>query len=69
MYKIMRLWRSLLVVSLSFGPLPLGAQDRSAVNRLLDRVVQHEQEFLKNLRAHSPQKFAVRFHVKQRLKS
>ena len=54
MHNITRLWRSLLAASLFFGLLPLRAQDRSVVDRLLDRIVQHEQEFLKNLRAHSP---------------
>jgi hypothetical protein len=54
MYNITRLWRSLLAASLFFGLLPLRAQDRSVVDRLLDRIVQHEQEFLQNLKAHSP---------------
>ena len=46
MSNMMRLCLVLLAVSLE-------AQNRS-VDLLLDRIVQHEQEFLKNLRAHSP---------------
>src|SRR2546427_1019331 len=34
--------------------LPLRGQDRTAIDDLLDKIVQREQEFLKNLRAHSP---------------
>ena len=32
----------------------LQGQNRNAVDQLLNRIVQHEQEFLRNLRAHSP---------------
>ena len=42
---------SLLAMALAA---PLAAQDRGAVDALLDKIVQHEQEFLRNLRAHSP---------------
>jgi Peptidase family M48 len=48
MPKMMRL--CLLALMLN----PLQAQNRSAVDALLNRIVQHEQEFLKNLRAHAP---------------
>ena len=47
MPKMTRLCCGLLAVALS-------AQNRSAVDHLLDRIVLHEQEFLKNVRAHSP---------------
>src|SRR6266851_4956 len=46
--------RFLLVAALAVPTLPLRGQDKNAIDGLLDRVVQHEQEFLKNLRAHSP---------------
>lgn len=46
--------RSLLAATLVLSTLPLRGQDKKAVDGLLDRIVQHEQEFLKNLRAHSP---------------
>ena len=52
MPKMIRLCRGLLAVALA--SLPLQAQDRKAVDQLLDKIVLHEQEFLKNLRAHSP---------------
>src|SRR5262245_35835381 len=48
------LWRGLLAVALVILAAPLEAQNRSPIDGLLDRIVQHEQEFLKNLRAHSP---------------
>jgi hypothetical protein len=54
MPKTMRLCSGLLAVALAVPLLPLIAQNRSAVDLLLDRIVQHEQEFLKNLRAHAP---------------
>jgi hypothetical protein len=54
MSKIMRLCRGLLAVVLAVPLLPLQAQKQSAVDLLLDRIVLHEQEFLKNLRTHSP---------------
>jgi hypothetical protein len=54
MHNLKRLSCSLLVAPLLFGLLPLHAQDRRAVDLLLNKIVQHEQEFLKNLRAHSP---------------
>src|SRR5215471_3867015 len=44
----------LISVALLARLFPLAAQERSAVDALLDRIVQHEQEFLRNLRAHSP---------------
>jgi hypothetical protein len=52
MPKMIRLCRGLLAVALA--SLPLQAQDRQAVDHLLDQIVLHEQEFLKNVRAHSP---------------
>src|SRR2546421_5329427 len=52
MHKMTRLCRGLLAVTLA--SLPLDAQNPSAVDRLLDTIVRHEQEFLKNIRAHSP---------------
>lgn len=56
MHKIMRRSPAFVFVTVLFslGLLPLKAQERAAVDRLLDRIVRHEQEFLKNLRAHSP---------------
>jgi hypothetical protein len=54
MLNTIRFRRGLLGVALLAWFAPLAAQDRSAVDALLDRVVQHEQEFLKNLRAHTP---------------
>jgi hypothetical protein len=50
MRKMIRLCLSLLAVT----SIQLQAQNRGAVDALLNRIVQHEQEFLKNLRAHSP---------------
>src|SRR5580704_560751 len=44
--------RMMLVLALAV-PL-LQGQNQPAVDLLLNRIVQHEQEFLKNLRAHSP---------------
>ena len=44
----------LLALALSVPMLPLRGQNGASVDGLLDRIVQHEQEFLKNLRAHSP---------------
>src|SRR5216683_5983067 len=46
--------RFLLVAALAVPTLPLRGQDKNAIDGLLNRIVQHEQEFLKNLRAHSP---------------
>ena len=54
MPEIMRLCRGLLAVALAVPMLPLEAQNRSAVDLLLNRIVLHEQEFLRNLRTHSP---------------
>ena len=54
MSKLMRLCRGLLAVVLAVPLLPLQAQKQSAVDLLLNRIVLHEQEFLKNLRVHSP---------------
>jgi hypothetical protein len=54
MPKMMRLRPGLLAVTLAFTAIQLQAQNRGAVDALLNRIVQHEQEFLKNLRAHSP---------------
>src|ERR1700674_1064694 len=54
MSKLMRLCRGLLAVVLAVPLLPLQAQKQSAVDLLLNWIVLHEQEFLKNLRAHSP---------------
>jgi hypothetical protein len=52
MPKMTCLYRGLLAVALA--ALPLDAQNRGAVDQLLNRIVLHEQEFLKNVRAHSP---------------
>jgi hypothetical protein len=46
--------RVLLAFLLAVPLVPLRGQDRNTVNRLLNRIVQHEQEFLNNLRAHGP---------------
>src|SRR2546422_2912713 len=46
--------RFLLVAALAVPTLPLRGQDKNAIDGLLNRIVQHEREFLKNLRAHSP---------------
>ena len=46
--------RFLLAVTLAVSTVPLRGQDRKAIDGLLNGIVQHEQEFLKNLRAHSP---------------
>src|SRR6266403_3868198 len=46
--------RFLLAVTLIIPTLPLRGQDKRAIDGLLNGIVQHEQEFLKNLRAHSP---------------
>src|SRR6266446_6850975 len=46
--------RVLLAFLLAAPLVPLKGQDPNTVNRLLNRIVQHEQEFLKNLRAHGP---------------
>ena len=54
MHELKRLLRGLFAVALLAGLFPLAAQDHTAVDALLDRIVQHEQEYLKNLRAHSP---------------
>jgi hypothetical protein len=54
MPNTMPLWRGLFAVAVVISLTPLRAQERNAVDGLLDRIVQHEQEFLKNLRAHSP---------------
>src|SRR5215212_647522 len=54
MLKTMPSWRGLFAVAMVTMLAPLQAQDRNAIDSLLDRIVQHEQEFLKNLRAHSP---------------
>ena len=54
MPKIMRLSRALRAVALALVLLPLEAQNPSAVDLLLNRIVKHEQEFLQNLRTHSP---------------
>jgi Peptidase family M48 len=54
MSNVMRFSRGLAAVAAALSLLPLRGQNRSAVDQLLDRIVQHEQEFLKNLRAHSP---------------
>src|SRR5262249_6161956 len=50
----MRTRRGLLVFAAAAYLLPLRGQDQKAIDRLLDRIIQHEQEFLKNLRAHGP---------------
>ena len=39
--------RFLLAVALAVPVLPLKSQDRNAIDTLLDRIVQHEQEFLR----------------------
>jgi hypothetical protein len=44
----------LLSFALAFPVLPLRAQDRRAIDGLLNRIVQNEAEFLRNLRAHGP---------------
>ena len=54
MPNTMPVWRGLFAVAIVISLAPLRAQERNAVDGLLDRIVQHEQEFLKNLRAHSP---------------
>ena len=54
MPKMMRLRPGLLAAMLAVTSIQLQAQNRGAVDALLNRIVQHEQEFLKNLRAHSP---------------
>src|SRR5260370_7694200 len=46
--------RVLLAFMLAVPLVPLRGQDRNTVNRLLNRIVQHEQEFLNNLRADGP---------------
>src|SRR5258708_37707197 len=46
--------RFLLAATLAISTLPLRGQDKRAIDGLLNEIVQHEQEFLKNLRAHSP---------------
>src|SRR5229473_1155379 len=51
---MMRLSRGLFAVALAIHMPSLTGAGGSAVDGLLDRIVQHEQEFLKNLRAHSP---------------
>ena len=43
-----------LLLTAALALLPLRGQNRPAVDGLLDKIVQHEQEFLNNLRAHSP---------------
>jgi len=54
MLNTMPSWRGLLAVAIAISSASLVAQERNAVDGLLDRIVQHEQEFLRNLRAHSP---------------
>jgi len=46
--------RLLLAFVLAVPLLPLRGQDRNTIDGLLNRIVQHEQEFLKNFRAHGP---------------
>jgi hypothetical protein len=54
MPKSTRLSRVLFAAALALPLLPLRGQSRNVVDGLLDKIVGHEQEFLKNLRAHSP---------------
>src|SRR5438045_3256990 len=54
MHELKRLLRGPIVVALVAPFFPLAAQENKAVDALLGRIVQHEQEYLKNLRAHSP---------------
>jgi hypothetical protein len=46
--------RVLLAFILAAPLLPLKGQGRNSIDGLLNRIVQHEQEFLRNLRAHGP---------------
>jgi hypothetical protein len=43
-----------MMLALALAVPLLRGQNQNAVDLLLNRIVQHEQEFLKNLRAHSP---------------
>ncbi len=49
-----RLSRVLFAAALAMPVFPLEGQSRNVVDGLLDKIVLHEREFLKNLRAHSP---------------
>jgi hypothetical protein len=48
-----RLW-SLLLLAALFSPPPVRAQNPDPVNRLIDRIVGREQEFLQRMKQHKP---------------